>query len=413
MIRSLGGVIRTATACLGVVAATCTAVTAHAQQKFPLALVGLGAPDGERLFLHAQSLGECVMEFVCSSAGCWQHGCISGQQSAPALGSRMLTYYEPNARRDHLFFESGDQHIHEWSWPDTSGRASNVVDVDLTQQPGTSGVLAAGAYVSGFPGGALDVPATLTGFVDGSGVEHVFFTDDENSVDEFYHNSSAWWLGHEAQFGPVDARGGSGLTSMWDGTCQHIFYLDTSDALLFEDYACGGPWQAHPLTGTTGAITPKINTSNGPENHMVATFLAGNTEELWGMPSNLTGLAVAYCETTQCWGSGVLTTPELEQDSPVAMPSPGNPAYEGSEGDIFTPNDTSQRGQSLQSLYGNPTAVRTGDDNELSELAAFTDPSGTSHIFYVGAFGDVFEYYQPSGQNTWSTNQLTTEWEIQ
>jgi hypothetical protein len=418
--------------CLGVVGA-CVAVSARADAFSPaIAVASIAAPDGERVFVHSFGTGENVLEFVCSSSGCWQKAWINGPQTFAAQGSRLLAYYEPNVERDHLFFVEANNHIHEWSWPDTPGLASNVVDVDVTGKAGAP--LAVGLPVSGFPGGALENASTLTGFVDGYGIEHVFYEDGNGLIDELYHNPSGWFLGHVAQGGTAaEASNGRSLTSMWDGSCQHIFYRDGHDLELWEDYNCG-TWSGHRLSGAGGAISPTVSFGGtAPPPLYLTSYDFGGQEPvayLWGAyrDGNGTGLRTAYCGEGVCWGtledtgtgaSG--TVPFFTQDSPLISVN-NEPIYVGSDARIYTPSESNV---SLQAAFGNPNVFKTvvADDGvdfavgtQLSEMTGFVDMYGISHIFYIGTAasgGDLFEYYRPSGQSSWSTNRLSNGFQIQ
>lgn len=149
-------------------------------------------------------------------------------------------YYGPtfNANNPLLFEEYGN--------PPNQNNWTDLTDNSAGAYP----------YFSGFPymmtDGSYKIPgvssaSTLTGFWDGS-VEHVFFIDDNSCVNEIYYNGQ-WWghclnsngiaLGSNGQ--DLD---GMGMTSLWDGTVEHVFYENSGG--VQEAYFNGQWWPGSP-----------------------------------------------------------------------------------------------------------------------------------------------------------------------
>ncbi len=238
--------------------------------------------------------------------------------------------------------------------------------------------------------------STLTGIVDSSNEMHLYYASANRGVTEVYFVNGRWWQGFPS--GNANATGGTGMTSLWDGSLEHIYYTGT-DGTLWEDYlpGCSG-WCNHALTGSA---------STSPSGFLSATY--PGVQAVWGaQPSGGMRLMARY---PSGWVGSTLSssqTPALSTSSP-SISIQGNPFYIGSDQNIYQPD---QNTTPIQQTSGGPqselTAVSasTGWTGPLGPLTGGKDATGNWHLFYIGTDGHVHEYYG-NGSATWSTNDLT------
>ncbi len=386
----------------GLVGAYC-AITAEASAATtppPIALASYASPGLEHVFVWSWSNQSCITQFVHSSSG-WVHNCVQIQIGAghtgPAKGTKIFGYYSSGDNQDHLFYQSSEGNIHEAYWTDNPGANGAVTDTDLTA---TLHTYVGHGSVDKYAGNQIFVnPSTLTGFFEGN-LNHIFYSDATGVIRELYHYSGGWSTGHASR--AANAVNGRGLSSQWDGGCEHIYYTAT-DGGLWEDYDCGS-WQSHELSGPSGAITPPITGGQVPSGYLTSYDISG-TQGIWGIQSDRTELR--YVQYVNQWESLEVSVPALGDPSSAVISVNFNPYYVGSDGLIY---DFST---SLQSLYGGPAVLRTASGTQLSEITGFLDTASYSHIFYVGTDGDLHEYYQAPNQTTWSMSQLTSGYRYQ
>jgi hypothetical protein len=107
----------------------------------------------------------------------------------------------------------------------------------------------------------------LTSFFDGS-VEHVFYVSQpDNHVRELYYAKAFFfgqWLGNDLT---ADTNGpqanNTALTSFFDGSVEHVFYISQPDNHVRELYYANGKWWGNDLTAdTNGPLGVLMLTSN-------------------------------------------------------------------------------------------------------------------------------------------------------
>ncbi len=410
--------LKIASALLGLLLAGTLAKNANADT--PLRLISYTAPSGNWVFVVPMSnvnqgnLG--VYAFKYSSAG-WQPGYVGEQDgnhyppepstgyyygnTSPAIGSTIMGYYSPGDHDHHLFFINGnDGHIHEWFWPDGSmnnfSPANGAVsDRDVTYE--SNSPLPAGTLTNYSNGTVVTGPATLTGFVDSSYVGHVYYTDNLSRVHELYYSSGQWWEGSPA--GQANALDGKGMTSLWDGAREHIYFTGL-DGSLWEDWFSSG-WQSHALTGSTGVVNPKITVSQSPSGYLVA-MLQG-TQEIFGPSTDGLGMRAVIYDTSAGWESDEFTgLGNLSVDSPMVAYNNWW-FYEGMDQRIYLPGISFS--QSLQAMFGGLNVAMIDGGAELGPISGFVDSSNNSHIFYIGTDGNLWEYYS-SNMTYWSVHSI-------
>ncbi len=370
--------LKITTAVFGVLLAATAAKSADAAITTPLRLISYTAPSGNWVLIRSNNVPYAAINaYQYSSAG-WHYASLQ-TNGYPVMGSTIAGYYSPTDRNHHLFFIEGDGHIHEWLWPDgpiTNLGAGSPSDRDVTSQSGSP--LPAGTL----SGGEVTGPTTLTGFVDTSSVMHLYFTDSSSIVHEVYY-SGQWWEGHPA--GQANALDGKGMTSLWDGAREHIYFTGL-DGSLWEDWFSGG-WQSHALTGSTGVVNPKITISQSPSGYLVA-MLQG-TQEIFGPSTDSLGMRAVIYDTSAGWESDEFTgLANLSVDSPMVAYNNWW-FYEGLDQNIYLPGISFS--QSLQSMFGGESVNTTANGSELGPISGFIDSSGNSHIFYIGTNGNLWQ----------------------
>ena len=94
----------------------------------------------------------------------------------------------------------------------------------------------------------IEVAATFTGFHDTSGVNHVFYSGCDLTVYEEYQFNGQWFV-HSLGGAPGDSIFGQGLTSCWDGTQEHVYFLTPVPQQL--TFPVNGTWAQSAVPGTT------------------------------------------------------------------------------------------------------------------------------------------------------------------
>jgi hypothetical protein len=96
-----------------------------------------------------------------------------------------LLFYQ-DSKTDNLFFIGSSQHVY------MVGPFSGTGIVDMSTSPGNDNALV-GASTQGGVGVTIDAESPLTGFFDGS-QDHVFFVDTHNDIEEFYWSPGATYI---------------------------------------------------------------------------------------------------------------------------------------------------------------------------------------------------------------------------
>jgi len=164
--------------------------------------------------------------------GTWWGNDLTAATNGPTENGGLSSFFDGNI--EHVFYTSAtDNHLHELYY---NGRWWGN---DLT--------VAANAP---FP----NIVASLTSFFDGS-VEHVFYiSDGDYHVHELFNNGT--WHDNDLTAdtnGPIadiSPSGNGQLTSFFDGSVKHVFYISFPDFHVRELYY-NGAWWGNDLTADT------------------------------------------------------------------------------------------------------------------------------------------------------------------
>jgi hypothetical protein len=335
---------------------------------------------------------------------------IDGQETLvsayPCFGAPLFGYYSPSDQNNHLFMIDSNAHIIEWYWPETSAlddyqQGNGGISVrDVSYQSGTL-PFTDGVTMGTYDGYGCQYPSavtTLTGFVDSSNTMHLYFINSSYGVTEAYFPSggSQWFQGYPGGQSSV-ATGGLGLSSLWDGTIEHIYFTGL-DGNLWEDYYgdgdCSGAWCSHSLSS-----------SNGPTSYITSTD--PNTETVWYASGEPSLVIYAYYDVWETLTFPSSYTPLLSTTGSLLSPLVqilGSPFYIGTDQNIYQPNTNTSP---IQQSFGGVKSEFTAGGTQIGPLSGGVDSSGTLHLFYVGTDQHLHEYYQASGSSDWAVNDLT------
>jgi len=265
--------------------------------------------------------------------------------------------------------------------------------------------------------------STMTSLFDGS-VEHVFFgqsslsanANDHNEVWELYN--AGGWSSHDLTRGatPVSivesqscngynascARSFTGLSSLWDGSVEHVFY-GTGNGHLMEVYNPGGGWFMNDLTtdsGDSGVDTENIKSMwDGTTEYVVYTkgdaidMVSCGPGGCWNTFTRITDI-VGDASMTCCAGFAAGSTLNVFF---VDLFSHVKLAYRVSPGHGVTPFWSEEDVTALSGVKQAP----------VNALNSYYD--GVSfHVFFVGSDSHIYELYSTSSSSTsWASRDVT------
>ncbi len=280
-----------------------------------------------------------------------------------------------------------------------------------------------------FGGSPPAANSALTGFVDATGGEHVFYVDANNGLNQMYNpGTGTTWFPQNISgvFGGTGV-GNVSLASFYDpaDNSQHVFYI-ANTVLQPTNPIAGGPgptapveqffypgsgsaWFWQDLSDTYSADPALANSqvtafldSLGGE-HVVYQNSVGNIDQLYYPGS---GTAWIPQNLTATYASGA-TAPV----SPSGLSSFIDP--NGSEHVVYI--DTNQQINQLVYIVGtsfwaqqNLTTLAGGSNAGTgSNVAAFLDVNNGQHIAYIDGSGNINQLYYPGFGTSWSSQNLT------
>jgi hypothetical protein len=335
-------------------------------------------------------------EWTHTSAGGWRYQpfviepCNNDVSPPSYPGTALTGFYLPTDGTDHIFFIGNDEHVHERFWADNS--TGCFTDRDVTAQSG-----APLPYLT-VTNGTIALTG-LTGIVDSINTMHVFFAAQGSSnITEMYYWSGRWWWGSPGGQAQVYVGGGIGtaISSLWDGSVEHIYYLGT-DSQTHEDYY-NGNWWSHALTGTQGAVNPKQAWGQ----FSIASSIDNGQQLIWGAGLGGTSAMIGLEYSAGYWGSYSIPAPKLVGSSNTIASFNGTVFYVGSDQQIYDPNESQS---SLQSQAGGALVGIATDGVSLTPLTGFTDSAGYQRVLYAGTDEDLHEYYSNGGN--WVADDVT------
>ena len=264
--------------------------------------------------------------------------------------------------------------------------------------------------------------SALTGYWDGTG-EHVIYIDTNSHVRELYNgpNSSPpnVWLDSDltaiAEFG-VPAIAGSALTGYWDGTGEHVIYIDTNSHAreLYNGPNSSPPnvWLDSDLTAIAEFGVPAIAGSaltgywDGTGEHVIYIDTNSHARELYNGPNS---------SPPNVWLDSDLTA-IAEFGVPAIAGSALTGYWDGTGGHVIYIDTNSH----ARELYNGPnssppnvwldsdlTAITNGVPAvPESHLAGYWDGAG-QHVNYIGVDGHVHELYNGFFSSGWVDNDLS------
>jgi hypothetical protein len=244
---------------------------------------------------------------------------------------------------------------------------------------------------------AIAQNTALTGFVDSHGVEHVFYEDSLQNIEEL-NNSGGWSLQipiPTQQAGAPPTIPGSALTGFYDSFgIQHVFYFDAG-LNVHELYNVNNRWWKNQLTGGTGAAT---DAPPARDAYSVAScFDKENVEHVFYIDS---ASHVRELFNDGQWGTHDVTAQSETPTGTVGSPLTSYCDSSGNANVVTTPAPSIEwlhiSGGRWQGL--NLTADTNGPSpNFPNVLTSFQDTFGTGHVFYYDAGQNVREMLEVNG----------------
>jgi hypothetical protein len=217
-----------------------------------------------------------------------------------------------------------------------------------------------------FPIVALTVQLILFASVSlygATGTRHVFYLDSSGHVHQFYSTASGWSdLDLTVLTGAPVAKSGSGLTSILDSATNyvHLYYQsDLPGGDVYELYGTGTTWHSDDATGLagTGAVP-------GPGDGLTSIIGSGSVIHVFYMYNT---------EVTELYWLGGTS---WHADSPSYL-----------------------AGETNSPCYTQPSA--------LTSLMDRSNGNNFMHVFCLGTYEDVYEFYYTGG-SAWHTDVPTT-----
>jgi hypothetical protein len=313
-------------------------------------------------------------------------------------GGHLDGYWDGSAQ--HVNFIDGNQHVHElYNGPLTSG---TWLDTDFTKPP-----INAQPAISG---------SALDGYWDGS-AQHVNFIASNGDVHELYNGplTSGTWLDIDLTRTATNgtaAGGGSALDGYWDGSAQHVNFIAGNGDVheLYNGPLTSGTWLDIDLTRTATNGTAAGGGSaldgywDGSAQHVNFIDGSNHVHELYNGPL-----------TSGTWLDTDFTKPPINATTAIS-----GGALDGYwDGGGQHVNFIGSNGD-VHELYNGPFSSGTWLDTDLtlnatngtaaaagSTLDGYWDGSG-QHVNFIGSNGDVHELYNgPFSCSPWSDTDLT------
>jgi len=265
----------------------------------------------------------------------------------------------------------------------------------------------------------------LTSFVDGSGGQHIFYVDANNSLNQMYWpGSGTTWYPQNISgvFGGLGV-GNVSLTSFYDpaDNSQHVFYIantviqpaggpgPTAPVEQFYYPGTGVIWYPQDLSGSYSAdpalansqITSFLDIGGGE--HVVYQNAVGDIDQLYypgsgtvWIPQNLTAM-YASGTTAPLSPAGLTSFVGVDQAQHIAYVDTNQHVDQL----VYIPGAGGWARQDLTSLAGASNAG-TG-----SNLGSFLDVNDGQHIAFVDASGNINQLYYPGFGTIWTSQNLT------
>jgi hypothetical protein len=280
---------------------------AHASQHMAPALTAFYDPYHNQGTIHVPFTGmdgQLHEFYYQNSLGYWQVATLF----SAAMGTYSLSGFA-DPTWSHVFFiaaPNGTPHVIE-----LYGQQALTLENDLTAASHTSALPVGGVTTCETTFGVQSSPcaiyaSTITTFWDGS-IEHAFYVDTNYQVRELYYYNQTWW--DHSISGPNAAPysyDGLGLTSVWDGSIEHVFYTGFAGAstTVFEIYYPGGNWYTGNWTANCG-----LSSSQSPQGILTSTWTGrDSTPRLSGVTYNADGTGAVealYRSSAYNWTNSV------------------------------------------------------------------------------------------------------------
>jgi hypothetical protein len=198
-----------------------------------------------------------------------------------------------------------------------------------------------------------------------TGTRHVFYIDSNGHVHQLYSTANGWSdVDLTNLTGAPPAKSGSGLTSVLDSATNYVHLYYQSNFIggdEYELYGTGTTWHSNDVTSLAGS-----GAVPGPGDGPSSIIGSGSVIHVFYMQSGVQNLVELY------WLGGT----SWHADSPSFLAGQSSPPC----------------------------------DNQPSALTSFMDRSNGNnfmHIFCMGTFGDVYEFYYTGG-SAWHYDVPTT-----
>jgi hypothetical protein len=392
--------------------------------RSPPSITGYNDPVHGTEYAFYSDVNGNLMALSCGPGGCWKSQQLAGA-GLFQMGSPLVSFFDGN--QGHLFFIGPSDHLYElYGNPPTIGN-----DLTNDTNPQNGGPSLKSVCGSLGPGA---VPGTNLSAM-WNGVEHVFWFDVTSALHETYFNGN-WWdhiIGAASSAGTTASVGGwvtQGLSSLYDGTYQHVFYNDWATQSLWDTYfpgSCPTKWCTTKITapgaGYVGGGPPQPGSPYpfgllqpidvpgqllGGSSGTTVPYVAGPSSTV--VPSIYTYAFwdIAYeKQGTWIWAAG--PNNGLEPGYPFLYYTPYVEAFWiGTDNNVYnnggivtdsnnlaaTPWVFSQSGDWSQYVLGAPLA---GVWN--NQMAGFSDGTNV-HAFYIGADSNIHELYMSQSDYT-------------
>ncbi|MBV8570731.1 MAG: hypothetical protein JO319_08960 [Acidobacteriaceae bacterium] len=276
--------------------------------------------------------------------------------------------------------------------------------------------------LTGTFGGSLPAANTaLTGFVDASGGQHVFYVDANNNVNQMYTpgpgNGETWYPQNLTGVFGGNAANPTALTSFYDPTdgSEHVFYLGLSvttttpspvsvNQIFF--WPSTNTWYPQDLSDTYGGnaaqstsqITSYLDNVGGE--HVVFQSDNGDINQLFYPGSGLSWIAQ---DLTASYGGNTPSSP-TGLSSYIDAVGGQHVVYVDAKGNVDQLAYITGAGW----LFQNVTILASGAASGGSNVATYVDSVGGQHLVFLDAAGNVSQLFNPTpGSILWYYQNLS------
>lgn len=193
----------------------------------------------------------------------------------------------------------------------------------------------------------------------------------------------------------------SGLSTLWDGQVEHVFYVDQTGSLI-EAYNPGGNWFTSNLTAHSGDVT---NQSWVP----ITSMWDGATEYVFYQHGGV--VKMVSCGPAGCWNRVTNVTAPFNQSAftcctGFAVGSTLNVFFvSANDAHVHRLSRVSSGGGMPPAWSNEDVSVHSGDTADPATGLNAYDDGSTWHVFFADANGHIHELYHNGG--SWAHRDVT------